>query len=231
LNFLKLILLFLIPGHLVAQQLVKGTVVEKDSNTVMPFVYIINKSNGNGTMSDNDGNFTLSTSPGDTIVCSYVGYAKLYIPVKSLKYDEKGRVKLVMGPQMVNLNTVTVTTFKYKPYERDYMNKIIDQSKIRQLDYVGSPISALYARYSKEGRQVRKLAKIFEDLIEQEQVEKKLNPDILAKLTGDENIDYEAFRKYCFYISNYFIINHEGAELYSRIMDCYKTFKAEKRTR
>lgn len=231
LKLLKLILLFLIPAQFMAQQLIRGTIFEKDSTTVMPFVYIINKSNGNGTMSDNDGNFTIYSKAEDTLVCSYVGYAKLYTPVKNLKADDKGRVKIVMGTQMVNLNTVTVTAFKIKPYERDYMKKIIDESRIRKLDYVGSPITALYMHYSKEGRQIRKLAKIFEDLMEEEEVQKKLSPDILAKLTGDDNIDYQAFRKYCFYISNYFIINHDGAELYSKVMECYKAYKAEKRTR
>ncbi|MCW3078393.1 MAG: rane protein [Bacteroidetes bacterium] len=206
-------------------------VVEKDSNTVMPFVYIINKSNGNGTMSDNEGKFTLYSNADDTLICSYVGYAKKYVPVKSLKANAKGFVEIIMGQQMINLNMITVTSFKIKPYERDYMNKIIDESKIRKLDYLGSPITALYMQYSKEGKQIRKLAKIFEDLFEEEQVQKKLNPEILARLTGDDNINYEAFRKYCYYISNYFIINHDGVDLYSRVVDCYKTYKAEKRTR
>ncbi|MGZ3920338.1 MAG: carboxypeptidase-like regulatory domain-containing protein [Bacteroidia bacterium] len=230
-NSLKIIFFLLLPAVIPAQQLIKGVIVEKDSSSVMPFVYIINKSNGNGTMSDNDGRFTLLSKTDDTLICSYVGYAKLFVPVKSLKANEKGIVTIIMGQQMVNLNTVTVTSFRIKPYEREYMQKIIDESKIRKLDYLGSPITALYMQYSKEGRQIRKLAKIFEDLFEEEQVQKKMSPEILARLTGDENIDYEAFRKYCFYISNYFIINHEGAELYSKILDCYKTYKAERRTR
>lgn len=229
-NTLKAIAFLLFAGNLSAQQVLKGIVVENDSVTPMPFVYIINKSNGNGTMSDNTGKFTLSSSQNDTLVCSYVGYAKTYIPVKSLK-AENGIVKLVMSLSLINLNTVTVTSFKIKPYERDYMNKIIDESKIRKLDYFSSPISALYMQYSKEGRQIRKLAKIFEDLFEEEQVQKKLSPEILARLTGDDKIDYEAFRKYCYYLSNYYIITHDGFDLYSRVMDCYKAYKSERRER
>lgn len=203
-------------------------IVEKDSVTPMPFVYIINKSNGNGTMSDNMGKFTLSTKANDTLVCSYIGYAKTYVPVKNLK-TENGIVKVVMSQSIINLNTVTVTTFKVKPYERDYMNKIIDESKIKKLDYFSSPISALYMQYSKEGRQIRKLAKIFETLFEEEQVQKKLSPEILSRLTGDDKIDYEAFRKYCYYLSNYYIINHDGYDLYSRVMECYRTYRSERR--
>ena len=227
-KFLKAILLIFISLPIFSQQLIKGTVFEKDSNTALPFVYIINKSNGSGTMSDNDGHFSLLSDKEDTLICSYVGYAKLIQPVKKLITNSKGEIKLVMAQMLINLSTVYVTTFKIKPYERDYMNKIIDESKFQKLNYLSSPITALYMMYSREGRQIRKLAKIFEDLMMEEEVQKKLSPDILRKLTGDEKIDYVAFRKYCYYVNNYFIISHDGFDLYSRVMECYKSWKQER---
>lgn len=207
--------------------MLRGRVVEKDSNSVMPFVYIINKSNGNGTMSDNDGRFYLATNEDDTLVCSYVGFAKAYIPVKQLKKDAKGEVKLVMIQMPVNLDVVNVTAFRIKPYEREYMNDIIDRSKVKTLNYFQSPITALYMQFSKEGRQVRKLAAIFEQIMIEEQVQKKLSREILVRLTGDDSINYEAFRKYCYYVNDYFIVNHDGVELYSRVMECYRRWKSD----
>ena len=62
----------------------------------------------------------------------------------------------------------------------------------------------------------------------EEQVQKKLSPEILRKLTGDDTIDYYAFRRYCYNVSNEFIITHDGVELYSKIMLCYKRWKTEK---
>lgn len=210
-----------------AQQIIRGTVVESDSSTVMPFVYIINKSNGNGTMSDNDGRFTLATNPEDTLVCSYVGFIRLNIPVKKLSRNAKGEVKLVMSQMTINLATVNITTFKYQPYERQYMNDIIDKSRIKTMDYASSPISALYARYSKEGKQIQKLAKIFEDILMEEEVQRKLSREILVRLTGDDKIDYYAFRKYCYYVGDYYIATHEGVELYTKVMECYKRWKID----
>lgn len=216
-------------GIMPAQQIIKGYVVEGDSSSTMPFVYIINKSNGNGTMSDNDGKFSIYSKSNDTLICSYVGFAKAYIPVQQLKANTKGEVKLVMTQMPVNLNTITITTFKIKPYERDYMNDIIDRSKIKTLDYFNSPISALYNQFSKEGKQVRKLAKIFEEIMIEEQVQQKLSREILVRLTGDDTIDYESFRKYCYYVSNNYIVTHEGFDLYSRVMECYRHYKSEGR--
>lgn len=226
-NILKIILFCLLALGAKGQQLIKGVIVEKDSLTALPFVYIINKSNGNGTMSDNEGKFTLSTNPNDTLICSSVGYAKTYVPVSKLKMGLNGEVKLVMTQAVINLNVVTVSTFKYKPYEREYMQKVIDESKIKKIDYFQSPISALYMQYSKEGRQIRKLAKIFEDIFVEEQVQKKLSPEILRKLTGDDKLDYETFRKYCYNLSNDYIINAEPAELYNRVVECYKRWKKD----
>jgi hypothetical protein len=108
------------------------------------------------------------------------------------------------------------------------MKDIIDRSKIKTMDYAMSPITALYMRYSKEGRQINKLAKIFEDIMLEEQVQKKLSREILVRLTKDENIDYEAFRKYCYYVNNYYIVEHDGVELYSKVMDCYRRWTTDK---
>ena len=230
LNFSRLILVLFCLSAVSsrAQQIIKGTVFESDSISSMPFVYIINKSNGNGTMTDNDGKFTLTTNQDDTLICSYVGFVKHSIPVKNLARNAKGEVKLFMTEMSIHLGVVNVTTFKFQPYEREYMNDIIDRSRIKNINYFSSPISALYMRYSKEGKQIQKLAKIFEDILMEEEVQRRLSREILVRLTGDENIDYYAFRKYCYYVNDYFIVTHDGADLYSKVMDCYKSWKAER---
>ena len=212
-----------------SQEAIRGVVLERDSISPLPYAYVINKTTGNGAMTNLEGKFSLILQPGDTIICSYVGYARKYVTVKELGKNNKGEYMLVMAAQMINLNTVTVSTFKYKPYEREYMNKIIDESKIRTIDAFSSPISAAYLQFSKRGREIRKLAKIFNEILIEEQVSKKINPQIVRNLTGDQNLDYEVFRRYCLELSDYFIINHDGFELYSKVMDCYKRYKSEGR--
>ncbi len=212
-----------------SQQLIKGFVVEGDSSTSMPFVYIINKTTGNGTMSDNSGAFYLKTNPSDTIIVSFGGYVKLKIPVARLKPNANGEVKVVMRKLIYNLNPVTVSAFKIKPYEREKMKKVIEDSKIRPINAMESPITALYMQFSKEGKEKRKLASIFEQILIDEEVNKKLNPEILRKLTGDDYVDFEKFRKYCFSLTDYYILSHEGYDLYYKVMECYYRWKDEGR--
>lgn len=212
-----------------AQEAIRGIICEKDSNTVMPYVYVINKTTGTGAMSNLDGRFLITAKMEDTIICSYVGYVKEFIPVKSLKKNYKGEYMIVMRTPYINLNTITVTSFKYKPYEREYMNKIIDQSQMRSIDAFQSPFTAAYMQFSKRGRELRKLAKIFDEILIEEEVSKKINPEIVRNLTGDQKLDYEAFRKFCLELSNQFILTHDGFDLYNKVMDCYKRYKSEGR--
>lgn len=214
---------------LFAQEPIRGIVVEKDSNSVMPYVYVINKTNGNGAMSNLEGKFFILANANDTLICSYVGYAKQFIPVSNLKKNSKGEYLIIMRTQYINLNTVTVSTFKYKPYEREYMNKIIDESKIRTIDAFNSPITAAYMQFSRRGKEIRKLAKIFNEILIEEEVSKKINPQIVRNLTGDQKLDYENFRKYCLELNDQYILSHDGFELYNRVMECYKRYKSEDR--
>lgn len=225
----KILVLSAITLHLKAQEPIRGIVVEKDSSTVMPYVYVINKTNGNGAMSNLEGTFLLIANLEDTLICSYVGYAKQYIPVSSLKKNSRGQYLIIMKTPYINLNTVAVTSFKYKPYEREYMNKIIDESKIRTIDAFNSPITAAYMQFSKRGREIRKLAQIFNDILIEEEIQKKLSPQIIRNLTGDQKLDIDVFRKYCIELSNQFILTHDGFDLYNKVMDCYKRYKEEGR--
>jgi hypothetical protein len=216
-----IVLLTLGLSPLWSQQLIKGVIVEGDSVSAMPFVYVINKSTGNGTMSDNSGSFYLKTNPSDTLIVSFVGYVKLKVPVAKLKTDANGEVKIVMRKLIYNLNMVTVSAFKIKPYEREKMQKVIEDSKIKAINAMESPITALYMQFSKRGKEQRKLAEIFEQILIDEQVAQKLNPEILRKLTGDDNLNFEQFRRYCFSLTDYYILSHDGYDLYYKVMECY----------
>lgn len=209
--------------------MIKGIVTEPDSITPMPFVYVINATNGQGQMSDGNGRFVVIADDRDSIIFSFVGYLRLKISAAKLYKGFYKESKVVMVETAYKLNQVIVSDFKLKPYEKDYMKRVIQGSKTSVINAMESPISALYMQFSQKGKEQRKLAKIFEEIFIQEEVAKKFNAEILRKLTGDEKIDFEKFRKYCYYLSNDFIINHDGYELYYRVMDCYYRWKDEKR--
>lgn len=228
-SYILLSLLILLTTYGFSQNLIKGIVTEPDSITPMPFVYVINAQTGQGQMSDGNGRFTVFAGEKDSIIFSFVGYVRLKIAASKLYKGIYKESRVVMEETAYKLNQVIVSDFKLKPYEKDYMKRVIEGSKTNVVNAMESPISALYMQFSQKGKEQRKLAKIFEDIFIQEAVDKKFNAEILRKLTGDETIDFERFRKYCYYLSNDFIINHDGYDLYYRVMDCYYRWKEEKR--
>lgn len=227
-SFILLFSIILLSFQGFAQNVIKGVITEPDSITPMPFVYVINATSGQGQMSDGNGKFIIVANDKDSIIFSFVGYLRLKIPASRL-YKGFKETKVVMEETAYKLNQVVVSDFKLKPYEKDYMKRVIQGSKQNVINAMESPISALYMQFSQKGREQRKLAAIFENIFIEEAVAKKFNPEILRKLTGDENIDFEKFRKYCYYLSNDYIINHDGYDLYYRVMDCYYRWKDEKR--
>ncbi|GIV28256.1 MAG: hypothetical protein KatS3mg027_2070 [Bacteroidia bacterium] len=223
---IKLFLLFVfIYKSFLTQTVVQGFVFDEDSTKVLPFAYVINKNTSFGTVTDVNGFFSLKANEQDTIIFSYTGYVKKYVPVFILQKNNK----IILKKNTFLLKQVNVQVFKYENYEKDYMKRVIEKTQMPVIDVISSPITALYMQFSKKGRELQKLSKIFEEIFIKEQVEKKINPQILYQLTGDANIDIDALRKFCgFYLSDYYILNHEGYDLYSKVLECYYRYKFEK---
>jgi hypothetical protein len=212
--------------------LINGVITESDSNAIMPYVYVINARTGNGTISDHNGRFTVTGYNSDTLVFTFVGFLRkkvLVANIPSLSDSTKKFYKITMHQAMVNLNTISVAAFKIKPAERAYMERVIKAPKVQGIDYASSPITALYEQFSRAGRERRKLAAIFEQIFIEEQVSKKFNPEILRKLTGDDTIDFERFRKFSFELNDAFILTHDGYDLYEAIMKSYQRWLREYR--
>ncbi|MFL5753100.1 MAG: carboxypeptidase-like regulatory domain-containing protein [Bacteroidia bacterium] len=212
--------------------LVQGIVLEEDSSTTVPFAYVINTRTGNGCVSDFNGKFSITGENRDTIEFTFVGYAKKKVLVgviKNTSDSTKQNLRVVLHKTVYTLDGFSVTAFKIKPYEREYMQRVINRPRPTGIEAFQSPITALYENFSHKGRANRKLAAIFEQIFIDEQVDQKFNAEILRRLTGDETVDFERFRKYCYSVTDDFILSHEGYDLYEAIMACYRRWKKEGR--
>ncbi|HEY4785198.1 MAG TPA: SusC/RagA family TonB-linked outer membrane protein, partial [Bacteroidales bacterium] len=78
------------PGNIT----VKGKIVDEKGEP-LPGASILQKGTSNGTITDINGNFSLSVSSGDTLIVSFVGYKNMEIPVGG--QTELGSITLVSG--------------------------------------------------------------------------------------------------------------------------------------
>ena len=98
-----LTLFFIGIGVIVAQTQVRGTVVD---NTGEPLIGVTIQVKGTtqGTITDFDGNFTLSAPAGGTLVVSYVGFETQEVPVSA-------NVNIVLGTDTELLDEVIVVAY------------------------------------------------------------------------------------------------------------------------
>ena len=87
-----------------AQSQVTGTVVDETGETVIGAT-VMEKGTANGTVTDLDGNFTLSVAEGTTLVISYIGYNTVELPAKN-------GMKVMLGENANELAEVVVTGYQ-----------------------------------------------------------------------------------------------------------------------
>ena len=72
---------FLLSTNLIfSQNIISGTVADEDGNA-LPGVSIVEKGTSNGTVSDFDGNYSITVQDGQILVFSYLGYETQRISV------------------------------------------------------------------------------------------------------------------------------------------------------
>ena len=103
------VLFFWLAAFSVSAQQLSGTVRDASSNDPLIGVNIMIKGTTTGTISDVDGNFSLSANPGDTLSISYIGYETIERTVE----NGMTSIDLVLSSG-VALDEVTVTALGIK---------------------------------------------------------------------------------------------------------------------
>jgi len=102
----SLLAVLLSVGFTYAQTTVSGTITDADDGSGLPGVNILEKGTTNGTISDFDGNYTLTVSDDATIVFSFVGYEPQEIVVGS-----QTTIDVALGSSATALSEVVVVGY------------------------------------------------------------------------------------------------------------------------
>ena len=106
----KLLTLFAVLGLMLSQGImaqtktVTGTVTDAGTNETMPGVNVVVKNTTVGTMTQANGTYSISASPGDILVFTFVGYSPLEVTVGS---SNRINASLALAP--TELGEVIVT--------------------------------------------------------------------------------------------------------------------------
>lgn len=105
---LGFIILVVFPCFVNAQYTIRGKIFAADDKEALPFVAIVVKGTSTGAQTDFDGNFVIKTSSlGDSLVASYVGYKRLARAIKQDTPEQEINFPLVPS-EGVSLDEVVV---------------------------------------------------------------------------------------------------------------------------
>ena len=97
-----LVLLSLIPIHGMAQHTISGNVTDANDGSPLPGVNVVESGTTNGTITDIDGNYTLTVSDQNTnLIFSFIGYTTQEIAI-----DGKISINISLSPDVFGIDEV-----------------------------------------------------------------------------------------------------------------------------
>lgn len=226
---------------------ISGKIVSADSLSAIEDVHIINKRNGKGWLSRQDGTFTILVSQGDTLLFTAVGFEDKEIAFSASLLDKQRTLTVTLQPEVYELDQITITPYptleqfkqeflhlKLPPTANNLVIPGLDANSVYNSNNngqptitLGGPITALYNSFSRREKAHRRSKVLEQTLTNNNLAASKYNTKIVNKVTGLEGEELNAFMKFCA-LPNAFILSATEYELHASINECYIAFLQSK---
>ena len=224
---------------------VRGIVVRATDSTALGDAHIINLSKSSGTASAENGSFAIAASEGDQLMIQSVGFRNDTITVTRTVLDTGHILVVGLLPKTYELSGVDVfpyATFAefrhafihFEDPEPEFDLHLPELPYIPPADGSGGgvirgPITYLYDRFSKRGKELTRYQEVLEAESLAEQAGRIVNPDLVRRYTELEvEEEISEFLLYC-RLSDEFIVRSPRHAVYEALLDCYRNYLAERR--
>lgn len=226
---------------------ISGVIYDTKSSERIPYVHIIDVSRNAGTSADDNGNFSFSTSQGDTIKFTAIGYNDLYMVLDDSIQNNSYQV-IRLEPKAYLLESMDF--YANDPMKGFYLRDIPrDTIRIGGGGAKGgygssywnvSPsggsgyITAFANLFNDKAQQEKKLHKILEqerilkaaeenEIVQQKTAEEKYNRELVSRITDLKGEALESFIRE-FKPSRNFIVRATSYEIALQIVESYREY-------
>jgi hypothetical protein len=209
---------------------VKGIVFDRDSATPMQFAYVVDKNLTTGIVADGNGTFSMHIHLGDTLCFSYVGYSLTKVFTHLLKDSVRNsvlHVRAYLKSKNNELKAVTITSHGFSKEQKETYQRKIGEYRRGISNPLASPIDALYYTFSKKGKELQKLSVLYDQLLIDETKEKRLSPERVRNITGNDTLNVPEFLNYCF-LPDQFVTSASDYDLFFAVNKYYKRYMEDK---
>jgi hypothetical protein len=217
---------------------VSGKLIDTETGDIVPYAHIVNQRVHGGTISDQDGVFSVQADPADTLTVNAMGFKTMKIIVADyLKKNKKiviykmapirylvGEVKVTGKNQKLNLYGVPQGNESKVPVElrSDDFNK-----KPHWTSAIFQPLSFLHYKLNKHEKSKRKAMAAIITESQWDKFKLVYNKDILHRITGLEGDTLDDFMIYCNIHMNLYY-SATSLEVDQRVRELFKQYKADK---
>jgi hypothetical protein len=195
-----------------AQSFLKGTVYENGTNTRLTDVFIRDNNNRQVTITDKDGNFSIRTAVGHTLIFNSPGYIS-----DTLYLIDMAPKKILISTQTIALRQVTINATRTEFNPRTEYPEVYEKSKV----YALSPSTW----FSKEAKDARRLKRYFRREAEERQIDATFSMAYVGTIVPLKGKNLENFIS--LYRPSYDLIKINNREtLVAYINDSYKKYMA-----
>ncbi len=227
-------------------EIISGQVENAANDQPLSNVNIVNISRVQGTITDQNGDFTLMAAVNDTLYFSYLGFKSIQVKVTE-DWTKFGEVKIKMTEASIALEEVTVRELRLTgfleidarniPIYENYRYSIsgLDYSYegggyqkssfSKTLDAVFNPADLLYNAFGKKGKEMRKLRQMKADEEIRNILQDKFDRETLGAVLGMNKEDIENILKQCDF-SKDFIKSANDLQVLDAISGCFEEYRA-----
>ncbi len=197
-----------------------------------PFVHIINLRTGKGVISDSVGIFRTKLYKTDSLLFRCLGFEDSFIQLPDSIHSTICFMEVILSPTSYNLGVVDIfalsreNQFRYDfinlPPDKNAWEKQIIIPGVTRSDYqwmrkeekfnpkktFNGPISALYFKFSDEGKSLMKLAELLDEDEKQELINKKFNKKLLSEFTNYSGEKLDRFYQFINFSQQYLLENN-----------------------
>lgn len=223
----------------------KATVINAQTDNPMESVHVVNLNQVLGTITDQNGEFSITAAVNDTIFFSFLGFKSQKIRVTNDMFKFKN-TKIALTELAYALEEVIVRPYQLTGYlEIDVKNLPINtayqysisglnvgyeagsknpSAVTKVLGAILNPADLLRNLFGKKPRQMRKLRQMKEDDKIRDLLASKFDRETLTELLQIEKVDIEDILNNCNY-SKSFITTANDLQILDAISNCYEEFK------
>ena len=253
-HLLLIILLFVLPQQLVAQQkkLVRGKIVDASDDKPMENVNIVNLNQVFGTATNQEGAFEIQAKVNDTLHLSFLGYKSIKVRVTNDWVNFGNQTTIKLTELAFALEEVVINKLKLTGYLEIDIKQIPIQKNVRYsisglnsgyessprtpsmvtkvLGAIFNPADFLHNVFGKKPREMRKLRKMKQQDEIRNILSSRFDREMLTALLKVDKIDLDLLISECNY-SDDFIKTANDLQILDAISECYEEYKILSRER